>query len=255
MMSSNFAQSFKAGRTSRAVAANIFTKKKSSNNTKTVVNQDAGVPATQFNVRVGKDQVVPITLGFTKSNELFVGRAAMVGFAAAVIGEIITGKGALAQFNLETGIPITDIDGVVAFIAIFNLIAALLPAKGKLILPEDELADDRRGPLQDPKVSILEPKKFFGFSGFGFTKENEIFVGRLAQLGFAFALIGESITGKGPLGQLGIETGIPLNEAEPLLLASIIFTLFAAINEGRGRFVDEQAHATACAIKRHIDAS
>ena len=70
-------------------------------------------------------------------------------------------------------------------------------------------------------------------------QENELFVGRVAQLGFAFALLGEAITGKGPLGQIGIETGIPLNEAEPLLLGSIAFTLFAAINEGRGKFVDE----------------
>ena len=29
----------------------------------------------------------------------------------------------------------------------------------------------------------------------------------------------------------GLETGVPLREAEPLLLASIFFTLFAAINE------------------------
>jgi photosystem II 22kDa protein len=108
------------------------------------------------------------------------------GFAAAVLGEIITGKGALAQFNIETGVPITDIDGLVAGIAIFNLIAALLPAKGRLVLDESELADDRKaGSLQDPKVSMLEPKKFFGFSGFGFNKENELFVGRMAQLGFA----------------------------------------------------------------------
>jgi photosystem II 22kDa protein len=34
--------------------------------------------------------------------------------------------------------------------------------------------------------------------------------------------------------------GIPLTEAEPLLLASIIFTLFAAVNEGSGKFVDEE---------------
>lgn len=38
-----------------------------------------------------------ITLGFTKSNELFVGRMAMLGVAAALIGEIITGQGPLAQ--------------------------------------------------------------------------------------------------------------------------------------------------------------
>jgi photosystem II 22kDa protein len=69
---------------------------------------------------------------------------------------------------------------------------------------------------------------------------NELFVGRMAQLGFAAALIGEALTGKGPLAQVGFETGIPLNEAKPLLLASIVFTLLAAVNEGRGRFVSEE---------------
>jgi photosystem II 22kDa protein len=53
------------------------------------------------------------------------------------------------------------------------------------------------------------------------------------------AVHAESVTGKGPLGQLGLETGIPLYEAEPFLIASILFTLFAAINEGRGEFTDE----------------
>lgn len=223
----------------RQIACNVFGTK---NKGKVVNNRSlgGGFPAQQFDVRLGKKTTVPITLGFTKSNELFVGRLAMLGFAAAVLGEIITGKGALAQFNIETGVPITDIDGLVAGIAIFNLVAALLPAKGRLVLDEEEVADNRKpGSLQDPSVSLLQPKKFFGFSGFGFTKDNELFVGRMAQLGFAAALIGESISGKGPLGQFGLETGIPLNEAEPLLLFSIVFTLFAAINEGRGKFVDE----------------
>lgn len=53
-------------------------------------------------------------------------------------------------------------------------------------------------------------------------------------------LLGEAITGKGILGQFQIETGIPLNEAEPLLLVFIAFTLFAAVNEGSGKFVDEK---------------
>jgi photosystem II protein len=53
-------------------------------------------------------------------------------------------------------------------------------------------------------------------------------------------LIGEAVTGKGILGQLQIETGIPINQAEPLLLAFIAFFLFASINEGSGKFVDEQ---------------
>jgi len=198
------------------------------------------VAGQQFDIRLGKNTTVPVTLGFTKSNELFVGRVAMLGFAAAVLGEIVTGKGALAQFNIETGVPITDIDGFVAAIVAFNFFAALLPAKGRLVLPEEEVKSTRKaGALQDPSISVLQPKKFFGFSGFGFTKDNELFVGRMAQLGFASALIGETLTGQGPLGQIGLETGIPLTEAEPLLLFSILFTLFAAINEGRGEFVDE----------------
>jgi photosystem II 22kDa protein len=56
-------------------------------------NKRDGVAAQQFDVRLGKKSTVPVTLGFTKSNELFVGRLAMLGFAAACIGEVVTGKG------------------------------------------------------------------------------------------------------------------------------------------------------------------
>jgi photosystem II protein len=80
-----------------------------------------------------------------------------------------------------------------------------------------------------------DPKKFFGLQGgFGFTKANELFVGRVAQLGFVASLIGEIATGKGPLAQLGFETGIPLYEIEGGLAAWILFFLFAAINPGSG---------------------
>lgn len=37
-------------------------------------------------------------------------------------------------------------------------------------------------------------------------------VGRAAQLGFLASLIGEKITGFGPLKQFGLETGIPLGQ-------------------------------------------
>lgn len=205
-----------------------------------VLTAGKDINAQQFKLRLGKNTEQTITLGFTKSNELFVGRAAMVGFAASLIGEVLTGQGALAQFGLETGIPITDVDGIVVFIVIFNLIAALAPARGRFVADDEELEERPKGPIQDPSISLLEPKKFFGVSGFGFTKENELFVGRMAQLGFAFSLIGEAITGKGALGQFGLETGIPLYETEPLLLAFIVFTLFAAINEGTGKFVEEK---------------
>jgi len=61
----------------------------------------------------------------------------------------------------------------------------------------------------------------------------------MAMLGFAASLIGEVLTGQGPLNQLNMETGIPLSEAEPLLLFSIVLLGLTAVNEGSGKFVDE----------------
>lgn len=74
---------------------------------------------------------------------------------------------------------------------------------------------------------------------FGFTKSNELFVGRLAQLGIAFSLIGEIITGKGALAQLNIETGIPISDIEPLVLFNVAFFFVAALNPGTGKFVTD----------------
>lgn len=57
------------------------------------------------------------------------------------------------------------------------------------------------------------------------------------------SLLGEAITGKGILAQLNLETGIPIYEAEPLLLFFILFNLLGAIGAlgDRGRFVDESS--------------
>lgn len=64
-------------------------------------------------------------------------------------------------------------------------------------------------------------------------------MGRLAQLGFVFSLIGEIITGKGALAQLNIETGVPINEIEPLVLFNVLFFFIAALNPGTGKFVTD----------------
>ncbi|XP_042516121.1 photosystem II 22 kDa protein, chloroplastic [Macadamia integrifolia] len=175
-------------------------------------------------------------IGFTKENELFVGRVAMIGFAASLLGEGITGKGILAQLNLETGVPIYEAEPLLLFFILFTLLGAIgaLGDRGKFV-------DD---PPTGLEKAVIPPgrglRSALGLKEegplFGFTKANELFVGRLAQLGFAFSLIGEIITGKGALAQLNIETGVPLNELEPLVLFNVAFFLFAALNPGSGKF-------------------
>lgn len=187
-----------------------------------------------------------LQLGFTKENELFVGRAAMLGFAFSLIGELLTGKGALAQLGYEVfndKLGTVQIDELVIGLIVFNLVCAILPASGTFV-PDEEVETRPAGALQDPKISLLDPKKFFGVSGFGFTKENELFVGRVAQLGFAASLIGETFTGKGALAQFDIETGINLLDTEFGLGVFIVFFLFAAINPGSGRFIKEAQEDT-----------
>ncbi|CAI8598280.1 unnamed protein product [Vicia faba] len=175
--------------------------------------------------------------GFTKQNELFVGRVAMIGFAASILGEAVTGKGILSQLNLETGIPIYEAEPLLLFFIIFTLLGAIgaLGDRGKFV-------DD-----EPTTGGVIPPGKGFraalglseGGPLFGFTKSNELFVGRLAQLGFAFSLIGEIITGKGALAQLNIETGVPINEIEPLVLFNVAFFFIAALNPGTGQFVTD----------------
>uniref|UniRef100_A0A0A9EX38 Uncharacterized protein n=1 Tax=Arundo donax TaxID=35708 RepID=A0A0A9EX38_ARUDO len=175
-------------------------------------------------------------IGFTKENELFVGRVAMLGFAASLLGEAITGKGILAQLNLETGIPIYEAEPLLLFFILFTLLGAIgaLGDRGSFV--DEATGLDR---------AVIPPGKGFrsalglseGGPLFGFTKSNELFVGRLAQLGVAFSIIGEIITGKGALAQLNIETGVPINEIEPLVLFNVLFFFVAAINPGTGKFV------------------
>lgn len=179
-------------------------------------------------------------IGFTKQNELFVGRVAMIGFAASLLGEAVTGKGILSQLNLETGIPIYEAEPLLLFFILFTLLGAIgaLGDRGKFV--DDPPTGLEKAVIQPGKglKSALGLKE--GGPVFGFTKSNELFVGRMAQLGFALSIIGEIITGKGALAQLNIETGVPISEIEPLVLFNVLFFFFAALNPGTGKFITDE---------------
>ena len=76
--------------------------------------------------------------------------------------------------------PISPPAGEILAVIALNVVAALLPAKGRFVPDESELEERPKGALQDPSISLLDWKRFFGVSKFGFSKENELFVGRWA---------------------------------------------------------------------------
>ncbi|KAK9838122.1 hypothetical protein WJX81_002596 [Elliptochloris bilobata] len=180
-------------------------------------------------------EVDPAQPAFTRRREVFVGRLAMFGFASALIGEIATGRGALGQLELETGLPPWGVDLLVLGIVAYSAIGALNPKSPTF--SEANQRDVRKrpaGPNNKPNKidAVSNPKGFFGITRFGFSKANEVFVGRTAQLGFLASLIGEKVTGFGPLKQFGLETGIPLGQASIGLVIFISFFLVAAVFEG-----------------------
>ena len=61
-----------------------------------------------------------------------------MGIAFSIIGEIITGKGALAQLNIETGVPITEIEPLIIFNVVFFFVAAINPGTGKFVTDEED---------------------------------------------------------------------------------------------------------------------
>jgi len=114
--------------------------KKSNKSVGSKIQSSGGVAAQSFEIRIpgqffqAKNDIVwPISLGFTKSNELFVGRMAMLGFAAPLLGELLTGKGALAQFNCETGIPLADAEPLLLFSIVLLGLTAVNEGTGKFV--------------------------------------------------------------------------------------------------------------------------
>lgn len=145
-------------------------------------------------------------IGFTPDNEVFVGRLAMLGFASSVVGEYLSGgQGVLSQLGYTLGLQQQQVGLFLAGLIGFNLVASLLPGSAtfKPTTQQRQQQDEEPvGPLQDPRITLLQPAKFFGVNNWGFTAKNELFAGRIAQLGFLAAILGEVTTGLGPVGQL-----------------------------------------------------
>ena len=160
--------------------------------------------------------------GITKQNELFVGR--MLGFAASLLGEAITAQGILSQLNLETGIPTYKAEPLLLYLISFNLLGAIggLGDRGRLVDKEPAGSPVKPGSIKSA-LGLREEGLLFGF-----TKADELLVGRLAQLGVVASTVGEVVTGK---------TGVPVWQIEPLLLSGILFFIVAAISPGSGKFI------------------
>ena len=160
--------------------------------------------------------------GFTKENEKFVSRIAMLGMAGTFVGEYVTGNGPLAQFDVETGLQLWETKDILLLQAAAMLGAASigLSTGGKAITDPDALVPYKSGTLAK-QLGLNEEQPF------GFTEENELFVGRLAQMGFAGSVLIEAFTGKGPLAQINATSG----ELDIVVVAVILFALFGALVE------------------------
>ena len=201
--------------------------------------------------------------GFTDGNplataenmdlEMKVGRAAMVGFFFTTVGDVVTrGAGPVEQLRDEQTFLMNHINPAMiakdalevagiyvesVFIVWLCLAAAfILAVQQGLASPvrtysskksarraELEASGERLGVMlasvKDAlDVQVREQKPY------------ELFNGRLAMLGFAFALVGEAVTKQGPLEQFNLETGVPVIDEElfgAFFLLGVVFNVVA----------------------------
>ncbi|KAG2440032.1 hypothetical protein HXX76_004149 [Chlamydomonas incerta] len=152
---------------------------------------------------------VPIWMpAFTRRREIFVGRIAMLGFAASCALEIFTANhlGPIRQFQLWSGLDDSTVVAITLGIIAYNVLGGLGPWS-PTFAPEN-LRDVAKRPPGPPNAIPAKLGDWLGISGWGFTKRNELFHGRLAMMGFLFAFINELKTGRGALGQVAGYLGI-----------------------------------------------
>jgi len=157
-------------------------------------------------------------LGFEAHNELFVGRCAMLGLVAALMGERLTGKGPLAQLNMETGVSVTQLEPLFILFVVALATTAFVPFSDYLVGETSPAA---------PALGIR------------YTDSRQRLLGRLSMAAFATALVLEAVTGSGPLDLLELDTGVPMDEIE----AGFVFLLLL-VGTGDVGEVEEESTAT-----------
>ncbi|XRB00897.1 photosystem II 22kDa protein [Pycnococcus provasolii] len=176
---------------------------------------------------------------FRRENELFSGRIAMLGFLAAVVNEAQTGKGILEQLNAETGASVILEEDLLLFqIGIILVLAFTGITTGGQPWQDLVNKDGKDAQVYTIKEDGLL-KYFIQVLGlntdgpvFGANANNELFLGRLAMIGFAVSTFLDALgpdRGLGPLAQLGLETGPEALGIEEFLTANAVFFFLAAL--------------------------
>ncbi|KAJ9529172.1 hypothetical protein QJQ45_007848 [Haematococcus lacustris] len=144
-------------------------------------------------------QVNPVIPAFTRRREVFAGRLAMCGWLAETIGEILLRTGPVGQLEYILGFERNTVIALFVGIVLFNGIGAAFPNSPTWSKSnQDDVAKRPDGPPQDPNILINKPGQALGMTRPGFSRQNELFVGRAGMLGFLAAVIAEVLYNKGP---------------------------------------------------------
>ncbi|KAK9868284.1 hypothetical protein WJX84_003614 [Apatococcus fuscideae] len=138
------------------------------------------------------------------ARQKFLGRLAVVLLGAVLLGERITGQGFVQQLDLATSIPIWEQEPIVGLLVVGLLIGGLYPNKQGLAGNAARKGGDR---VRDLIQAVS---------------------GRFACLALAATMVLETVTGKGALALLNIETGI---ETLPEIEAIVAFLVVLFLTE------------------------
>lgn len=133
-----------------------------------------------------------------------------------LIGERITGRGAVQALDLAVGVPLWEIEPVLALIVGGLLLAGLTPPRPR----KKEEAGSPHSPARAPRRPT--PVK----------ATIQALMLRAAHLGLAAAIVSEVATGQGALALLELETG--LGEVSELEAAAAFVLLVLLTNPGGG---------------------